>query len=177
MFVLVHVDLCTECSPVVLFLHAPVRVVSAQCICVGLCSHVPFSHTFMASSSLPHPEGVYLPPPHELVDIPQNKGTRMYVDPRTYQSTTQAVSTVATEIPPKYIKLVEEIGGGELVCVMCVRGWSVRVECEGVECEGVKCEGVECEGVECEGVECEGVECEGVECEGVECEGVECKGV
>eukprot|EP00731_Ephydatia_muelleri_P014465 Em0008g185a len=64
-------------------------------------------------------KGVYLPPPHELVDIPQNKGTRMYVDPRTYQSTTQAVSTVATEIPPKYIKLVEEIGGGELVCVMC----------------------------------------------------------
>ena len=54
MFVLVHVDLCTECSPVVLFLHAPVRVVSAQCICVGLCCVVDLS-LFPIPSWLPLP--------------------------------------------------------------------------------------------------------------------------
>ena len=81
-------------------------------MCVVLC--------LLTTTSTSSPEGVYLPPPRELVDIPQNKGSRMYVDPRTYQSTSQAVSTVATEIPPKYVKLLEEIGGGECMVVMCI---------------------------------------------------------
>nr|BAA81719.3 protein tyrosine kinase [Ephydatia fluviatilis] len=80
-------------------------------ICIGICIVVPL---LVWSFCYRPGKGVYLPQTSsEMVDIPQNKGTRMYVDPRTYQSTTQAVSTVATEIPPKYIKLVEEIGGGE----------------------------------------------------------------
>eukprot|EP00731_Ephydatia_muelleri_P014459 Em0008g179a len=85
-------------------------IVVGVCALIGICIVLVLLLLFYCCRT---DKGVYLPPPHELVDIPQNKGTRMYVDPRTYQSTTQAVSTVATEIPPKYIKLVEEIGGGE----------------------------------------------------------------
>ncbi len=40
-------------------------------------------------------------------------GRRMYVDPTTYNSPDDAVKDFATEIPPKMLRLIEDIGSGE----------------------------------------------------------------
>ena len=37
----------------------------------------------------------------------------MYVDPTTYASPDEAIRDFATEIPPRDIRLLEEIGAGE----------------------------------------------------------------
>ena len=43
----------------------------------------------------------------------------MYVDPRTYEHVEEAVQDFAMEIPPKSIRLTEEIGNGEFGNVYC----------------------------------------------------------
>ena len=48
----------------------------------------------------------------EQIALP-TAGHRMYVDPTTYSSTQEAVQEYAKEIPPKSLRLQEEIGAGE----------------------------------------------------------------
>ena len=52
------------------------------------------------------------------IELPTT-GRRMYVDPTTYARPEQAVQDFAMEIPPKSIKITEEIGNGEFGNVYC----------------------------------------------------------
>ena len=53
---------------------------------------------------------------HEVIALPTTTH-RTYVDPTTYASANTAVHEYTTEIPPKHLKLQEEIGAGKTLFI------------------------------------------------------------
>ena len=49
---------------------------------------------------------------HEVSELAETSGRKMYVDPSIYASPDEAVRDFAREIPPKFLTVKEEIGRG-----------------------------------------------------------------
>ena len=49
---------------------------------------------------------------HEVAELAETTGRKMYVDPAIYASADEAVRDFAKEIPPKFLSMKEEIGRG-----------------------------------------------------------------
>ncbi len=67
-----------------------------------------FTHSLSHTHTVPNAYAY-----REQFPLPEKPGYRMYVDPTTYTSTDDALQEFAEEIPPKSIRLEEEIGAGE----------------------------------------------------------------
>ena len=50
---------------------------------------------------------------HEVAELAEATGRKMYVDPSIYASADEAVRDFAREIPPKFLSMKEEIGRGK----------------------------------------------------------------
>ena len=54
---------------------------------------------------------------HEVAELAEATGRKMYVDPSIYASADEAVRDFAKEIPPKFLSMKEEIGRGKLLTI------------------------------------------------------------
>ena len=52
---------------------------------------------------------------HEVSELAEATGRKMYVDPSIYATADEAVRDFAKEIPPKFLSMKEEIGRGKLL--------------------------------------------------------------
>ena len=81
-----------------------------------VCTHHQYSLSLSLSLS---PSLSSSPPPspviaqyHEVAELAETTGRKMYVDPSIYASADEAVRDFAKEIPPKFLSVKEEIGRG-----------------------------------------------------------------
>ena len=68
--------------------------------------------------TIPVSTRTFFPHPVFGIELPLARN-RMYVDPTTYAHVDEAVQDFAAEIPPKSIRLTDEIGNGEFGNVYC----------------------------------------------------------
>ena len=85
---------------------------SILAICNEATELVPCVHVYTCTFFLPpflSPSLTVHSPEHEGIALPTTRH-RTYIDPTTYASANVAVHEYTTEIPPKHLKLQEEIG-------------------------------------------------------------------
>ena len=80
------------------------------CVCVYTYVFSPPPPPFLSPSPTP-----VIAQYHEVAELAEATGRKMYVDPSIYASADEAVRDFAKEIPPKFLSMKEEIGRGKLL--------------------------------------------------------------
>ena len=91
-----------------------VQMAFCTCMCVLVISIL--SPSLSISLLFPPPSPV-IAQYHEVAELAETTGRKMYVDPSIYASADEAVRDFAREIPPKFLSMKEEIGRGKSLSI------------------------------------------------------------
>ena len=93
-----------------------VQMAFCTCMCVLVISILSLSLSLSISLLFPPPSPV-IAQYHEVAELAETTGRKMYVDPSIYASADEAVRDFAREIQPKFLSVKEEIGRGKSLSI------------------------------------------------------------
>ena len=94
-----------------------VQMAFCTCMCVLIISILSLSLSLSPSLSSSPPPSPVIAQYHEVAELAETTGRKMYVDPSIYASADEAVRDFAREIQPKFLSVKEEIGRGKSLSI------------------------------------------------------------